>query len=561
MSLPRLTPLFTNQFYNQYLLFTMKLNLLFKSVIITVCLAVISSCDKDFNQIGTEVLGDNDHYGLLTDSTSTTIAYNVPTGAVQTNNLPVNTLGFYDNAVFGKSTSNFITQLALAATSPVFINAASSIVVDSVYLHVPYFYTPVSIDEASGDTAFREDSLIGNSKIKIDVYRSGFFLENLDSSPGSGLNENKKYYSDEDFSTSLASPRLNNGILSENDNFEFKKTQIKFYKNDAAGAPAITTVRDRLAPGLFMMLDKVYFENNIIKTNPVNLSNNLIFRDYFRGLYFQVSPSPSDPSAKGALNRLNFAQGKITIIYQDKTSATDPKVIKKSIVLNLSGNTVNTFTNNFNPNYANKLLPSYNSTTAGAQRLYLKGGNGSAAVISLFGGRANDDATTANEIQKFRDQKCLISDASLTFTIDKTPGAMNAEIEPNRIYLFDLDNKVPLIDYFSDFTSSNNLKFSKFIHGGIIKLNSNKRGTTYKIRLTNHIQNLVRDKTNKNVKLGLVITESINVIANYALKNPIGSTLPVMTFPNPLGTVLYGTDLPSTDPKKLKLVIRYTKPE
>jgi hypothetical protein len=34
-----------------------------------------------------------------------------------------------------------------------------------------------------------------------------------------------------------------------------------------------------------------------------------------------------------------------------------------------------------------------------------------------------------------------------------------------------------------------------------------------------------------------------------------------MAYPNPLGTVLYGTDLPSSDPKKLKLVIRYTKPE
>ena len=542
----------------------MKLNLLFKSVIITACLATISSCDKDFNQIGTDVLGDNDHYGLLTDSITTTIAYNVETKPVQTNNLPVNTLGFYDNAVFGKTTSNFITQLSLATASPVFINPTNNIVVDSVYLHVPYFYTPVSIDETSGDTTFKEDSLIGSGKIKIDVYRSNFFLETLDSSPGSGLTENKKYFSDEDFSTSLASARLNNSLLlSENDNFEFKKTQIKFYKNDAAGAPATTTVRERLNPGLFMMLDKTYFKDYIINADPIKLSNNLIFREYFRGLYFKVSPSSSDPSSKGALNRLNFAQGKITIIYKDKTSATDATVIRKTLVLNLSGNTVNTFTNNFNPNYANKLVQSYNSTTVGAQRLYLKGGEGSMAVISLFGGRAND-ATSANEIEKFRTDKCLISDASLTFTIDKTASGMNSEIEPRRIYLYDYDNKAPLLDYFTDFTSGTNPKFNKFIHGGIIKLNSNSRGTTYKIKLTNHIQNLVRDKTKKNVRLGLVVTENINITANYGLKpslDPTFVSLPVMAHTNPLGTVLYGTALPSTDPKKLKLVIRYTKPE
>lgn len=579
MSLQQLTPHFTNRYYKQYPIFTMKFNFLFKSVILFACIAAIISCDKDFNQVGTDVLGDNDHYGVLTDSTTTTIAYNQATGPVQTNNLPVNTLGFYDNGVFGKTTSNFVTQLSLATTSPVFINTPANIVIDSVYLHVPYFYTPVSVDETSGDTTYKEDSLIGNSKIKIEVYRSGFYLENLESGAGGGLTEVKKYFSNDDFSPFINAARLNDGASSENNNFEFKKTQIKFYKNDANGAPATTTVRERLAPGLFMMLNKNHFEKEIIQAGASNLSNNTIFREYYKGLYFKVSPSPSDPSAKGALNRLNFAQGKITIIYKDMTSATNATVIKKSIILNLSGNAVNTFVNNLNPNYANKIIEdSYNSKTVGAQRLYLKGGEGSMAVISLFGGLANDDARDINEIEKFRTNKCLISDASLTFTIDKTSSGMNTEIEPKRIYLFDLDNKAPLLDYYSDFTSTSNAKFSKFIHGGIIKLNSNSRGTTYKIKLTNHIQALVRDKTRKNVKLGLVVTESINVVANYAVRNsfdyytnpsvtyPTGTktpclTLPVMSYPNPLGTVLYGTDLPSTDPKKLKLVIRYTKPD
>ena len=222
-------------------------------------------------------------------------------------------------------------------------------------------------------------------------------------------------------------------------------------------------------------------------------------------------------------------------------------------------------------------MPSNNSKTIGAPRLYLKGGAGSMAVVSLFGGKAND--ATNNEIQKFRDQKCLINDASLTFTIDRDPlGGMFIESEPKRIYLFDLENKAPLLDYFTDFTSGSNPKFNKFIHGGIIKLNSDSRGTTYKIKITNHIQNLVNDLSKKNVKLGLVVTESINVAGNYGLKtpfdyltnpttlNPTGTvtalnSLPVMSFSNPLGTVLYGTNLPSSDPKRLKLVIRYTKPD
>ena len=554
----------------------MKFNFLFKSIFLVALILAISSCDKDLNTIGTDVLGNNDHYGIITDSSSTTIAYNVATtGAVQTNNLPVNSLGFYQNDVFGTTTSNYITQLSLATTSPVFIKPAASIKIDSVYLHVPYFYTPVSIDEASGDTAFKEDSLIGNSKIKLEVFRSGFFLENLDSSPGSGLTDPKKYFSDENFNTSLVSGRLNNGVASENDNFEFKKTQIKIFKNLAAGQTT-PTVRERLAPGLFMMLDSVYFKNNIIKANPTVLSNNTLFRDYFRALYFKVSPSPSDPSAKGAMNRLNFALGKITIVYQDNKSTTETAQVKKSLVINLSGNTVNTFTDNFKSTYLSSISPTNNSPVAGSNRLYLKGGAGSMAVLSLFGGNANN--TSNGELQKFRDQKCLINDASITFTIDKTAGAMNTELEPRRIFLFDLENRTPLIDYYADFTTASNPKFAKFEHGGIIKLNSNKRGTTYKIKITNHVQNLVRDLTRKNVKLGLVVSESIGVLGDYALRNPFSyltnpnstyptgqvisaAALPVMSYCNPLGTILYGTNLPAADPKKLKLVIRYTKPD
>ena len=69
----------------------MKFNFLPKSVFVIACIVAISSCDKDYNKIGADVLGNNDHYGVLTDSTTTTIAYNQATGPVQTNNLPVNT--------------------------------------------------------------------------------------------------------------------------------------------------------------------------------------------------------------------------------------------------------------------------------------------------------------------------------------------------------------------------------------------------------------------------------------------------------------------------------------
>ena len=56
------------------------------------------------------------------------------------------------------------------------------------------------------------------------------------------------------------------------------------------------------------------------------------------------------------------------------------------------------------------------------------------------------------------------------------------------------------------------------VAGGIIEKDAatsayNKRGIKYKVRLTNHIMNLI-SKDSTNVRLGLVVTESIGLASN-----------------------------------------------
>ena len=118
-----------------------------------------------------------------------------------------------------------------------------------------------------------------------------------------------------------------------------------------------------------------------------------------------------------------------------------------------------------------------------------------------------------------------------------------------------------------------NPKLNKEVHGGIIT-KTNNRGTEYKIRLTNHIRNII-NKDSTNVNLGLVVTESINNFNNAKLKNSFiafPSTtyskevkfMPAMSVTSPLGTVLWGSNIPSTDAnydKRLRLEIFYTKPD
>jgi hypothetical protein len=314
------------------------------------------------------------------------------------------------------------------------------------------------------------------------------------------------------------------------------------------------------------------------------LVNNATFKEYFRGLYFKAE-SASSSSDQGSLALLNFKLAKIMVTYTVKvTDANSVVTLKeKKLAISLGGNTVNLFENEYNSNYQDNVTTNVDQAN-GDSRLYLKGGAGSMSVISLFGDKdvkgydANGVLTGPNGVSDELDdlrspisgQKTMVNDASLSFYIDNVAMGMsgNSIPEPNRIYLYDLNNNRPLLDYYSDnSTSLAGQKFNKYVHGGILEKETNGRGIRYKIRITNHIRNLIA-KDSTNVKLGLVVTESIGMVANLKLKTPVIAGLPIDRAPlsavvNPLGTVLFGNNIPSSSPdydKRLKLEIYYTKP-
>ena len=535
---------------------------------------IFTACDKDFNELGSNIVNSNNYE--FTSEKFDVLSFNQSLGPVQTNNLPINALGYYNNPVFGKTKASFVTQLELGTINPKFYGVTLADI-DSVYLYVPYF-VKASGTNSDGDTTYKPlDSLLGNTegKIKLNVYKSNYFLRNLD--PTAGLLEQQRYYSNQKsvFDGAHDATRLNGGVASQNDDFQFKNTQIKFYKTEAG--ILTTTVRERLAPGIYMDLNKQDFFDDIIKDeNQQYLADNNVFKDHFKGLYFQVEDHPSDPN-HSALNMINFSQGKIVIVYKGYDVATPtptPSDVKKrkTFTLNMKGNTVNLLENTYTSTYTNTLANA--NTTDGDSRLYIKGGEGSMGIIDLFGGDTNDNSIDLN---KMRSENWLINEANLVFNIDDTPsgfGINDTNFEPNRIFLYDYTNKRPLIDYYTDNSTNLDPKFNKLVHSGILqKVSVNARGTRYKIRITNHIRNLVKyggslvSKDSTNVRLGLVVTESINSVANYKVLNPLpynigtnSTFVPAMSIINPLGTVLYGSHSSVLADLRLQLEIVYTKP-
>jgi len=524
------------------------------------------SCDKDYNDIGTNVVGEDDHYLASVDSTMSVLAYNHKTGPVQTNGLAINALGFYNNPVFGKTTASFVSQVTLSSPDPTFYNP-SQVVVDSVYLYVPYYSTFKSKDNTTGDTTYEDnlDSIQNQAgKFKLSVYESGYFLRDFD--PATGFQEPQKYYSDQtnDFTSAIVGTRLNDTTdTKQNDNFEFSNKEIKlsYQKNGAA------VVKERLAPGMFLTLNRNFFKNKIVNAPAGKLVNNNIFKEYFRGLYFKAQPAADSPN-QGALGLLDFSRAKITMVYHDETSATVATRVRKTILFNLSGNSVNLFENDENSTYQSAVLAA--NPVLGDEKLYLRGQEGSMTIIELFKG---EDIATSTELTAMRNNNWLINEANLTFYIDRN--AMGDAPEPNRIYLYDLENNMPIIDYYADATKGSTAKFNKLIHSGILEVETSEtsteydkgEGIRYKIRLTNHIRNLIKNNPDlnlKNVKLGLVLTENIATVTNSGLKNPIVSPAtkytPSCSVMNPLGTVLYGTSSSVIEAKRMKLKIYYTKP-
>jgi len=565
----------------------MQNNSFFKLLFLVSIVTFFASCDKDFNEIGSDVIGV-DHFGLIQDTTKTVIAFNQLTGSVETSNLSINSLGYYNNPFFGKTRASVITQVVLDTVNQ---TIGTNPIVTKVELSLPYFSHLVATDATTGDHTYELDSVHGFektndkkvfNKIKLSVYESNYFLRDYDASLG--FLSAQTYYSGatSDFDAVKNPNRLNDDIdASQNDEFLYSADEIKTYKT-VDGAQVVDT---RSVPGMRLKLRNQFFQDKLFGAGASGkFINNNVFKEYFRGIYLKADNSATS-SELGSLALLNIRLGKIIVTYNVTVTSSTGIVSTKErkFGISLGGSSVNLLENDYNTQYTSGVTSNANATT-GAYNLYPKGGEGSMTVIDLFDktdikgwdkltgafvAGANLVSDELEDIRHPEDKKnLLVNEANLTFYVDKTK--MTGASEPNRIYLYDLNNNRPIIDYYMDNSVALNPKYNKYSHGGIIEKETessivDKRGIKYKIRLTNHLRNLI-SKDSTNVKLGLIVTESIANYLNSKLKTPtFGSVnrIPTASVMNPLGTVLFGNNIPNNDPnyaKRLKLEIYYTKP-
>jgi len=501
---------------------------------ILLLIIALSSCQEDVSTIGSEILGDETPNGILDDS-QTIISYSRKLGPVQSNRLPGYQLGVYKDPVYGKSTINLLSQLTLEQSNPAFGDSA---VVDSVFVYLPFFSTATTVDST---TTYEIDSIYGSSPINVNILSSNFFLREYD--PNTGFQEFQNYYTDQGstFEQNLGT------VLGAVQNFI--PTDRGFILREGEDD------EEKLGPGLRVKLDSTFFQTNIIDMEDTEeLRNNNNFKNFLRGIYFQVN----SPSNDGSLFIFDATKAYISIFYTADDENDPEEKESKVFKLNFGGINVNTFQNELSPEIQTA-LENPNIET-GEENLYLRGGDGIISVVELFG-KDNDNNGVADELQVLRDKKWIINEANLFFYVNQDL-MVGGATEPERIMIYDLKNSNVLVDYLLDPTNGLEPIDAFTNHFGRLERGSDGNGNYYKLKITSHISNLI-NKDSTNVPLGIVVSQNVSIRTTQELQNPMEPNIeqiPSSTVVSPEGTILYGNATTNQE-KRLKLQIYYTEPK
>ncbi len=559
------------------------------------------ACDTEYNSIESDVLSKENFNFATADSSFSVVAYNQKLAAQQINGLPSNLLGFYNDPNYGKTTASIVTQLLPTLYDP---TLGLDKQIESVILTIPYYSTQIDL-LTTGEPIYRLDSLFvennniedNTKKIRLTVYENKYFLRNFSITDPEGQN----YFSNSNLADNNGdnSVQTETGIINFEDYTGIQLCDTLFTPRNEA-RELVTGEEDNettsyLRPAIELNLSrtlsqKAFWQFMILdQEGQSSLSNTNNFLEHFRGLYIKAEAVDGE----GNMMMLNLLDTDANIVINYTTDDdNDDERESKTYTLNFSGNILNTFINDYAPD----VIPSVPDTENGDEKLYIKGNEGALAVIELF----NDDDTkkidcncgkdsngqdiivNVTELECFKKTyrqtddngeelapvngqyqlKRLLNEAHLVVYEDKSISDNTALNEFNRLYIYDLKNNVPLLDYQSDpsVNTSNPLNSRSFSLGSRIEEEENdddQNSVKYKLKLTDHLLNiLIRDADNP--KLGLTLSNNVNITTNTELINSDITGIPATSVISPRGTILYGSGN-TEEEKSVKLKLFYTE--
>lgn len=566
-----------------------------KCTLLFTLVLLIASCDKKFNDIGTEALPANMFLGKRTY---------YPVGVehalvdvVQTNNISVIQLGEREDKLFGNTAAAIVTQLNLSEYEPSFGKFSAQIEIDNsfneqetindVWLEIPFFTNQIDADgdglidiydiddtdpnsdsDGDGVSDILEQSN-GTDPTNPDTDGDGTIdgedSETVNPNPDKKLYDIDSLFGDRSASFDIEINKLNYFLRQLDPNQNFEQDQIynsdftfDTHKEQQPLASENITLNfneiagdsdDNLSPRMRVPLNKQIFQQLILdKEGDTELSTLEDWRDFFRSISIETSNFSSP-----LLMLLDFNSMVIRINYNYKSEVADSNPVEiedvtdEFLINTLGSLRFNTLTKT---TVADANLNDIIVADEPAQ-IALSGGLGAVADIKLF-----ED----NELlEDLKSRPWLLNEANLTFHVDKQAVGVYEHALPNRLYLYNANTLAPIIDFSQDGVTTPTM--AKIVYGGFLIEEEDKQ--YYKVRITNHLRNIItNDAVNAPLRVALTNVLPNQTQVSMARVNAADVTkIPVGSVATPKSSVFIGPNPtnPDLSDLKLQLEIFYTE--
>jgi len=507
----------------------------------------VLSCEKDFKNIGVDVV-DNNVFNSE-KYVSEVITYNSDITRNQTNNNSDKLLGILHDTDFGKLEASIVAQLHMPKKNP---DYGIDAIIDTIILDIPFEVKKES-NQDDGKPKYSYESVwtSGDKSFQFNVFRLGTYLSTTEIDDPTAL---KKYYSDDVF---IREESLFSGVVSPS----LVDTMLVVKRYDYPSYPStsdkVVYKQDTIksAPSLKIALDenffKTQFQDLATESEFASVSN---FQHHFKGLYLEALESAADNDALMLL-KLATATVKVYYSYKKDEGASED--------LNGNGTTGETNvyvpgefsyplagvkSNLYNRDYSGTTIQNYLDNPDdinGEEKLFLSGAIGSNAILKLFGEDTNADGIP-DELALLRTKEWLINDAQLTIYVDESS---DVDEKINAIFLYNIKDG----ENIQMFEGAYDPKTRQARLGDPLETDSDKKPIKYVIHITDFIAEIIKPDTDiELLDFGIKVFESTDVSQSETDTH-------IKDFSsNHKGVILKG-NLPSTDEKRIKLEIYYSE--
>lgn len=503
---------------------------------IVLLLLVVVSCEKDFQDIGTNVIGNN-VFNTNKDTVEISVEQSTDPIIIRTDNISIGDggeylLGIYNKPDYKKIEASIISQLAVLINpatdqDDVTVEFDSIYTLDKVFIKIPYVSTAIE-DDADGRPQFLLDSVLGNTTVptSLFIYRNGTYLNTLNPSNPS---ESNSFYSDEEYvELEMLNGKDESGVTVTS--FIPKATDTMYFFNRATNTggvykDTITLSETSSAPFLTIPLNTSRMKELFWdKFDAAEFSTQDAFIDYFRGIIFKTEGSD------GAMIPVTFSG----------TNAPTLDFYYTITTYDLSGVVQDTIPNKYSFPFSGVKTRKYKTTeavnTPSSSSFAIQGTVGSMSEIELF---------DAAKLAELRAKNWLINDVSLTFYIDESKDTVDV---PKKLFLYKKNEN----------TSDSQVKdaYSEpSTFGGDLELSEAKVPEKYTFRITDYVSDLLDGTIDYNPSLMLKV---YNVDTDAAISGFSLDTI-VKTYNwNPRAVPLLN-QLSTNGDKRAKLVISYSE--